>query len=63
MDPSLFLNMMKDVFNLEQQLGEMNVARGRAVEAIQNRLELGQERGDGTEVIALEDMLNEYTSM
>ena len=48
---------------LEQQLGEMNVARGRAVEAMGNRLELAQEGGDEAKVIALEGMLNEYTSM
>ncbi len=41
----------------------MNVARGRTVEAVRNRLELAQERGDEVEVIALEGMLNEYTSM
>ena len=41
----------------------MNVARGRAVEAIRNRLELAKERGDETEATAWEDMLNEYTSM
>ena len=28
---------------LEQQLGEMNVARGRTVEAVQKRLELAHE--------------------
>ena len=31
------------VYKGEQQYGEMNVARGRAVEAIRNRLELAQE--------------------
>ena len=33
----------EDDSNLEQQYGEMNVARGRAVEAIRNRLELAKE--------------------
>ena len=35
-----------DGSTFEQQLSDMNVARGRAVEAIRNSLELAQKRGD-----------------
>ena len=49
-----------DDSTFEQQIGEMNVPRGRAVEAIRNRPELAQERGDEAEVIALEGMPHLY---
>ena len=53
----------EDGSNIEQQVDEMNVARGRAVEAVRDRLDLAQEREHEKEIIALEDMLNLDTSM